>query len=201
MRDWIPVCRELSDSAIRLYLILRSLVIEKRGPVRKLTLWELCHLLPRKPVGPGEKPGPSNISRIRTLLRQLTAIGLVTTPEGHRLTTSSRPLAAGRRVHRVPTYGDSPQRHRPYPVLRRLGGQAPLPEEQPERHHGQGSEHRPHQEGVLRPLRRLRGDGVRHDRHQEGDHAPVPTRHTTSAQNPGAGGQQNLALALVSTAG
>ncbi|MBK3589321.1 hypothetical protein JHN49_38905, partial [Streptomyces sp. MBT57] len=107
VRDWIPVSPELSDSAIRLYLILRSLVIEKRGPVRKLTLWELCHLLPRKPVGPGEKPNPSSISRIRSLLRQLTNIGLVTTPEGYRLTTSSRPLAAGRglrlRINLMPT--------------------------------------------------------------------------------------------------
>ncbi|WP_127469578.1 hypothetical protein [Streptomyces sp. B27] len=96
VRDWVGVCPELSDSAIRLYMILRALVIEKRGPVRKLTLWELCHLLPRKPVGPGERPEPSSVSRIRNLLRELTHIGLVTTPEGHRVTTSSRALAAGR---------------------------------------------------------------------------------------------------------
>ncbi|MFJ9529859.1 hypothetical protein [Streptomyces cyaneofuscatus] len=32
IRDWIPVCPELSDSAIRLYLILRSLVIENAAP-------------------------------------------------------------------------------------------------------------------------------------------------------------------------
>ncbi|MFJ6444923.1 hypothetical protein [Streptomyces sp. NPDC091649] len=96
VRDWIGVSPELSDSAIRLYMIMRALVIEKRGPVRKLTLWELCHLLPKKPVGPGERPEPSSVSRIRNLLRELTKIGLVTTPEGHRLTTSSRALAAGR---------------------------------------------------------------------------------------------------------
>ncbi|MFJ8763049.1 hypothetical protein [Streptomyces cyaneofuscatus] len=96
VRDWVAVSPELSDSAIRLYMIMRALVIEKRGPVRKLTLWELCHLLPKKPVGPGEKPEPSSVSRIRNLLRELTKIGLVTTPEGHRLTTSSRALAAGR---------------------------------------------------------------------------------------------------------
>ncbi|WP_331728716.1 hypothetical protein [Streptomyces anulatus] len=96
VRDWIAVSPELSDSAIRLYMIMRALVVEKRGPVRKLTLWELCHLLPKKPVGPGERPEPSSVSRIRNLLRELTKIGLVTTPEGHRLTTSSRALAAGR---------------------------------------------------------------------------------------------------------
>ncbi|MGW6562749.1 hypothetical protein [Streptomyces hydrogenans] len=95
VRDWVAVCPELSDSAIRLYLILRCLVIDKHGPVRKLTLAELCHLLPRKAVGPGERPEPSSLSRIRGLLDQLTRVGLITTPEGRRLTTSSRALAAG----------------------------------------------------------------------------------------------------------
>ncbi len=46
-------------------------------------------------MGPGERPEPSSGSRIRGLLDQLTGVGLVTTPEGHRLTTSSRALAAG----------------------------------------------------------------------------------------------------------
>ncbi|MFE2195603.1 hypothetical protein ACFXAQ_32940 [Streptomyces olivaceus] len=94
VRDWVAVCPELSEAAVRLYLILRALVIEKRGPVRKLTLWELCHLMPSK----GAKKGvvASSVSRIRNLLRELTEIGLVTTPEGLKLTTSSRALAAGR---------------------------------------------------------------------------------------------------------
>ncbi|MET9347712.1 hypothetical protein [Streptomyces termitum] len=78
VRDWIPVCPELGNSAVRLYLILRSLVIDKHGPVRKLTLTELCHLLPKKPVPAGQRPEPSSLSRIRGLL-----------------TTSSRALAAG----------------------------------------------------------------------------------------------------------
>ncbi|MGW8558147.1 hypothetical protein [Streptomyces tubercidicus] len=75
---------------------MRALVLEKRGPVRKLTLWELCHLLPAR----GEKKGgkPSSISRIRNLLRELAAIGLVTTPEGKKFSTSSRALASGRGV-------------------------------------------------------------------------------------------------------
>lgn len=96
VRDWVGVCPELGDSAVRFYLILRSLVIDKHGPVRKLTLVQLCHLLPRKAVAPGRRPDPSSLSRIRSLLDQLTGVGLVTTPEGHRLTTSSRALAAGR---------------------------------------------------------------------------------------------------------
>lgn len=94
VRDWVGVSPELSDAAIRLYLILRALVIEKRGPVRKLTLWELCHLMPAR----GKKTGgaPSSISRIRNLLRELAAIGLITTPDGRKFGTSSRALASGR---------------------------------------------------------------------------------------------------------
>lgn len=95
LKDWIPLCPELSDSAVRLYWIMRALVIEKHGPVRKLTLMELCHLLPKKPVKRGEKVTPSSAGRIRILLRALTGVGLVTTPDGRRLTTSSRIKASG----------------------------------------------------------------------------------------------------------
>ncbi|MFH9959669.1 hypothetical protein ACH4OX_36450, partial [Streptomyces roseolus] len=63
--------------------------------MRKLALAELCHLLPRKAVPAGERGEPSSVSRIRGLLDQFTRVGLVTTPEGRRLTTSSRALAAG----------------------------------------------------------------------------------------------------------
>ncbi|MFI8515309.1 hypothetical protein ACIGHB_29695 [Streptomyces sp. NPDC085460] len=98
VRDWVAVCPELGDPAVRLYLILRSLVIDKHGPVRKLSIAELCHLLPRKAVAPGERPEPSSVSRIRGLLDQLTRVGLVTTPEGRRLTSSSRALAAGQQL-------------------------------------------------------------------------------------------------------
>ncbi|MGW6617827.1 hypothetical protein ACWGA0_30790 [Streptomyces erythrochromogenes] len=95
LKDWIPLCPELSDSAVRLYWIMRALVIEKHGPVRKLSLMELCHLLPKKPVKRGEKVQPSSAGRIRILLRALTGVGLVTTPDGRRLTTSSRVKASG----------------------------------------------------------------------------------------------------------
>ncbi len=101
------------------------------------------------------------------------------------------------RVHRVPAGGDPPERHGPYATVRCPGGQAPLPEEQPERHHGQPCEDRPHQGGVLRPFRRLRGDVVRHDRHEESDRRRTPrhrgthpgrtpvTRHPTPPAPPG----------------
>ncbi len=98
VRDWVAVCPELGDAAVRLYGILRALVIEKYGPVRKLTLTELCHLLPRKAVPQGVRPEPSSLSRIRSLLDQLTRVGLVTTPEGRRLTTSSRAQASGQKL-------------------------------------------------------------------------------------------------------
>lgn len=107
--DWVPLCPQLRDSSIRLYWILRSLVIEKYGPVRKLTLAELCHLLPAKPVQPGEAVKPSSLSRIRSLIDELTSVGLVTTPEGKPIKTSSRAKAAAgalrMRINDRPTLG------------------------------------------------------------------------------------------------
>lgn len=93
VRDWIALCDDLRDADVRGYLILRSLVFEGKGVknrVRVLTLAELCQLIP----GPNGKP--SSLSRIRELLRCLSAVGLITTPEGGPVTTSSggRPRAA-----------------------------------------------------------------------------------------------------------
>ncbi|MFI1890743.1 hypothetical protein [Streptomyces jumonjinensis] len=90
LKDWVPVCPYLKDSAVRLYWIMRALVIEKHGPVRKITLRQLCYLLPAAPVKRGDRPKPSSPTRIRNLLRDLTGEGLITTPEGKRITTSSR---------------------------------------------------------------------------------------------------------------
>ncbi len=93
VRDWIPLCDELRDPDVRGYLILRSLVFEGKGitnRVRVLTLAELCKLIP----GPNKKP--SSLSRIRELLRHLSAVGLITTPEGGPVTTSSGGKAQGR---------------------------------------------------------------------------------------------------------
>ncbi|MFF5924151.1 hypothetical protein ACFY8C_38375 [Streptomyces flavochromogenes] len=109
LHDWIPLCPYLSDSAVRLYWIMRALVIEKHGPVRKLTLLQLAYLLPRKVVGPGEKAEPSSMGRVRDLLRLLTRARLVTTPDGEEIKTSSRATAASRplriRIHDRPGPG------------------------------------------------------------------------------------------------
>lgn len=94
LHDWIPLCPQLRDSAARLYWTMRALVVEKYGPVRKLTLRELCYLLPAKPVKPGEKAAPSSLARIRSLLSELSDVGLISTPEGGPVKTSSRASAS-----------------------------------------------------------------------------------------------------------
>ncbi|MBQ0855709.1 hypothetical protein J8N05_46995 (plasmid) [Streptomyces sp. BH-SS-21] len=94
LHDWVPLCPQLRDSAIRLYWIMRALVIEKRGPVRKLTLLQLCHLLPSKQMKPGEAAQPSSLSRVRGLLSELSEYGLLSTPEGGPIKSSSRASAS-----------------------------------------------------------------------------------------------------------
>lgn len=89
LNDWVPLCPQLKDSAVRLYWIMRALVIEKRGPVRKLTVLELCHLLPTK------SGVPSSLARVRGLLSDLSAVGLISTPDGEPVRTSSRAKASG----------------------------------------------------------------------------------------------------------
>lgn len=82
--DWIGLCEALRDMDVGGCQILRSLVCSRwSNPVRKLTLEELRQLIP----SPGG--GPSGLVRVRDLLRNLTRVGLVTTPEGRPLTTSS----------------------------------------------------------------------------------------------------------------
>jgi hypothetical protein len=89
--DWIALCEKLRDVDVRGYLVLRSLVGDKWAhPVRKLTLEELCGLIP-SPSG-----GPSGLSRVRELLSSLTKIGLVTTPDGAPLKTTSRKSGAAK---------------------------------------------------------------------------------------------------------
>lgn len=86
--DWVPLCEQLKDGEVRGYVILRSLIVDKfRKPVRVLTLQKLCELIP-SPSG-----GPSSLTRVRNILDGLTRVGLVTTPEGEPLKTSSRPSA------------------------------------------------------------------------------------------------------------
>ncbi|MFI6254328.1 hypothetical protein, partial [Streptomyces sp. NPDC051016] len=89
--DWIALCEQLKDGEVRGYLILRSLVVEKfKRPVRVLTLQLLCELIP-SPSG-----GPSSLTRVRGVLDGLTKVGLVTTPEGQPVKTSSRTSAVGK---------------------------------------------------------------------------------------------------------
>ncbi|WP_030200683.1 hypothetical protein [Streptomyces sp. NRRL S-87] len=109
VRDWIALCDALRDADVRGYLILRSLVFEGKGVknrVRVLTLAELCQLIP----GPNGKP--SSLSRIRELLRCLSAVGLITTPAGGPVTTSSGGKAQGRplriKIHDQPATDFTP---------------------------------------------------------------------------------------------
>lgn len=86
--DWIALCEQLKDGEVRGYLVLRGLVVDKfKNHVRKLTLQLLCELIP-SPSG-----GPSSLTRVRGILDGLTKVGLVTTPEGQPIRTSSRASA------------------------------------------------------------------------------------------------------------
>ncbi|MGQ4437875.1 hypothetical protein ACN6LI_003240, partial [Streptomyces violaceoruber] len=103
--DWIPLCPNLRDADVRGYLVLRSLVIEKfKNPVRKLTLLDLCELIP-SPT-PGQ---PSSLTRVRGILQALSAVQLIATPDGDPVKTSSRASAAGKtiriRVNDMPSEG------------------------------------------------------------------------------------------------
>jgi hypothetical protein len=86
VHDWIALCPDLRDADIRGYLVLRSLVIEKyKNPVRKLTLADLCELMPSPTKGQ-----PSGLTRVRDVLAGLSKVGLVSTPDGDPVRTSSR---------------------------------------------------------------------------------------------------------------
>jgi hypothetical protein len=105
VHDWIGLCPDLRDPDVRGYLVLRSLVIEKyKNPVRKLTLLDLCELIPSPTKGQ-----PSSLTRVRGILEALSAVGLVSTPEGGPVKTSSRASAAGKpiriRVNDLPPAG------------------------------------------------------------------------------------------------
>ncbi|MGO1025654.1 hypothetical protein ACTOXX_34325 [Streptomyces rubiginosohelvolus] len=104
VHDWIALCPFLRDPDVRAYLVLRALVVEKyKNPVRKLTLAVLCELIP----GPNGKP--SSLTRVRGMLAGLSSVGLVTTPEGGPVKTSSRAGAAQRtmrlRINDMPPEG------------------------------------------------------------------------------------------------
>ncbi|MGW7639537.1 hypothetical protein [Streptomyces decoyicus] len=104
--DWIALCEDLRDADVRGYQILRSLVGSKwANPVRKLSLVELCRLIP-SPSG-----GPSGLTRVREILRRLTLVGLVTTPEGEPLKTTSRAAGADRPL-RIRVNDEAPSGYR-----------------------------------------------------------------------------------------
>ncbi|MFB7359575.1 hypothetical protein ACFCZ0_36375, partial [Streptomyces gardneri] len=103
--DWIGLCDDLRDPDVRGYTILRGLVVEKyKNPVRKLTLEILCELIPS-----GKEGKPSSLTRVRGILDNLSKVGLVSTPEGQPLKTSSRAAAARRpiriRINDMPKAG------------------------------------------------------------------------------------------------
>ncbi|MFE7427459.1 hypothetical protein [Streptomyces sp. NPDC057545] len=88
VKDWIALCEDLKDGEVRGYLVLRGLVVDKfKNHVRVLTLRKLCELIP------GPSRGPSSLTRVRGILEGLTKVGLVTTPEGQPIKTSSRASA------------------------------------------------------------------------------------------------------------
>ncbi|MER6602510.1 hypothetical protein [Streptomyces parvus] len=104
VHDWIALCPFLRDPDVRAYLVLRALVVEKyKNPVRKLTLAVLCELIP----GPNGKP--SSLTRVRGMLAGLSSVGLISTPEGGPVKTSSRAGAAQRtmrlRINDMPAEG------------------------------------------------------------------------------------------------
>lgn len=88
IHDWIGLS-PLRDPDVRGYLILRALVIDKHdNRNRNLTIGILCQLIPGQVEGE-----PSSASRIRRMLTNLSDIGLVSTPEGGPIKTSSRASA------------------------------------------------------------------------------------------------------------
>src|SRR5690625_2269859 len=82
--DWIALCPQVTHTAYRLYVIVRSLILEKRPTkkVRLLSHEQLAFLLP----GPNGKP--SGVRIVKNALQVLTQIGLVSNPDAERIVTS-----------------------------------------------------------------------------------------------------------------
>lgn len=71
VHDWIALCPEVPHYAYRVYVVMRSLCIEKRAPVRRLTIEELRRLVPGVN---GKEPGRSTVEGA---LRSLRSLGLI----------------------------------------------------------------------------------------------------------------------------
>src|SRR5699024_4907429 len=81
--DWIALCPQVTHTAYRLYVIVRSLILEKQPKkVRLLSDEQLAFLLP----GPNGKP--SGVRTVKDDLKVLTDVGLVCNPDGERIVTS-----------------------------------------------------------------------------------------------------------------
>ncbi|GAA2780796.1 hypothetical protein ACFQ0M_49065 [Kitasatospora aburaviensis] len=104
--DWVNLA-PIRDSAVRAWHIMRDLVVESRGPVRSLTLDELCKMVPMITADGTVKP--SSLGRMRDIFRDLSSIGLISDPKGGTISTSSSVKAASRplsiRVNDWPTAG------------------------------------------------------------------------------------------------
>ncbi|WP_043478299.1 hypothetical protein [Kitasatospora sp. MBT66] len=108
--DWIAMCDDLQDGDTRGYWTLRALVYEHRGVInriRVLTMADICQLIP----GPNGKP--SSLTRVRGMLSRLSTVGLMSTPEGGPIKTSSRPGALTKplriKIHDKPCNGYVPR--------------------------------------------------------------------------------------------
>ena len=85
VRDWIMLHPGLTRTAFRLYCLLRSMVSEKRpGPLRRMTLDQVCYLLP------GVNGKGTSLTAVKDALRLLGSLGLVTTAEERVVASSGR---------------------------------------------------------------------------------------------------------------
>lgn len=76
MRDWIAVCPEINATSARLYWIIRSVMHEKGEKQRRLSIDQLCYLLP------GINGKPTSETRVKDALRELESVGLLSNPDG-----------------------------------------------------------------------------------------------------------------------
>ncbi|MFI1386675.1 hypothetical protein ACH4U8_45705, partial [Embleya sp. NPDC020886] len=87
VRDWSLLHPRVPHTSMRLYLVVRSMIIEndKRGGagLRPLTYDQLCWLLP------GVNGKPTSLTTVKDALRVLDAEGLMTNPDDRRIVTST----------------------------------------------------------------------------------------------------------------
>lgn len=84
VRDWVLHIPGVTPTAALLYLMLRSMITEKRpGGLRRMSIDQICYLL--TPYG-GKPVGESTV---RNSLALLAKLGLVTNPDRERIVTSS----------------------------------------------------------------------------------------------------------------